>query len=125
MRRVPVVHGGGRAYERALREQPGEREGEVAPRFELALEATRRPALRARYDALGRGFVDFTAGLLGAAGAAEPHCAARRLVAWCDGVLFNATAGAGQADPPDSGELRAQLGVLLEALLNVPAADRR
>jgi hypothetical protein len=103
---VPVVHGGGRAYERALREQPGEREGEVAPRFELALEATRRPAPRARYDALGRGYGDLAAGLLGAAGAA-------------------ATAGAGQADPPDAGELRAQIGVLLEALLNAPVADRR
>ncbi|WP_269856084.1 TetR/AcrR family transcriptional regulator [Streptomyces sp. RPT161] len=91
-------------------------------RLELALEATRRPELRVRYDALGQGFIDLAADLLAAAGAAAPRRAARRLVAWCDGILFNATAGSGRADSPDPLELREQVNALLDALLGLEAS---
>ncbi|MCQ4042718.1 TetR/AcrR family transcriptional regulator [Streptantibioticus rubrisoli] len=86
-------------------------------RLELALEATRRPELRAHYDSLGQTFIDLAANLLAATGAADPQRAARRLVAWCDGILFNATAGSGRANPPDRTELREQVSALLDALL--------
>ncbi|CAM5657801.1 MULTISPECIES: TetR/AcrR family transcriptional regulator [Streptomyces] len=86
-------------------------------RLELALEATRRPELRVRYDALGQGFIGLTADLLAAAGAADPLHAAHRLVAWSDGILFNATAGSGRANPPGRAELREQADALLNALL--------
>ncbi|MDF3294280.1 TetR/AcrR family transcriptional regulator [Streptomyces silvisoli] len=91
-------------------------------RLELALEATRRPELRAHYDSLGHGFVDLAADLLASAGAADPWRAARRLVAWCDGILFNATAGSGRASPPDRAELREQAETLLAALLGPNAS---
>jgi hypothetical protein len=90
-------------------------------RLELALEATRRPELRVRYDTLGQGFISLAADLLAAAGAADPLLAARRLVAWSDGILFNATAGSGRAAPPGHHELHEQTVALLNALLGPEA----
>ena len=45
----------------------------VRARFELALEATRRPELRAAYDEMGRRFRAEAARLLAAGGSAEPE----------------------------------------------------
>lgn len=86
-------------------------------RFELALEAGRRPELRARYDSLGGGFVEMVRALLAGAGCPDPDRRARYLVSWCEGILFNATAGAGQADPPSAADLRAEVDLLLGAVL--------
>ncbi|WP_037577486.1 TetR/AcrR family transcriptional regulator [Phaeacidiphilus oryzae] len=86
-------------------------------RLELALEAGRRPELRARYDALGAGFRGMAERLLCAAGAAEPGWAAERLVAWCDGVLFHAVAGAGAERGRSEASLRQEVETMLTALL--------
>lgn len=86
-------------------------------RFELALEAGRRPELRERYDKLGSGFVGMVAALLADAGCPDPQRRARYLVSWCEGILFNATAGAGQADPPTAEDLTVQVDLLLAGLL--------
>lgn len=89
----------------------------TAARFELALEAGRRPELRARYNSLGSGFVQAVAALLTAAGCPAPDRRARYLVSWCEGILFNATAGAGQANPPSAEDLAVEVGLLLTAVL--------
>ncbi|MBB4924659.1 TetR/AcrR family transcriptional regulator [Kitasatospora kifunensis] len=87
-------------------------------RFELALEATRRPELRATYDRAGLRFTAQLAQLLAFAGSPDPHRHALDLVRWCEGVLFYAVAGAGQAHVPSRAELWAQVGHYLDALLD-------
>ncbi|MFJ1793033.1 TetR/AcrR family transcriptional regulator [Kitasatospora griseola] len=87
-------------------------------RIELALEAARRPELRSVYDRLGAGFVDVAVHLLRACGSTDPAADARRLVRWCDGVLFNGTAGGGHANPPGRTELAADADRYLAALLD-------
>jgi DNA-binding transcriptional regulator YbjK len=88
----------------------------VLARFELAFEATRRPELRAAYDDMGRGFRTQAAGLLAAAGAADPDSSAWTLIAWMEGTAFYALAGAGAAAPPSLAALRAQLIRLLAGM---------
>ncbi|MFI9363903.1 TetR/AcrR family transcriptional regulator [Kitasatospora sp. NPDC053057] len=87
-------------------------------RLELALEATRRPELRAVYDRLGARFARIAADLLAAAGSTAPEADARRLIRWCDGVLFNATAGSGHWQVPMPEELRVDIDRYLAALLD-------
>jgi hypothetical protein len=86
-------------------------------RYELALEATRRPALRAAYDQAGRAYREHAAGLLAAAGSADPARHARLLVAWAEGVMFDTIAGAGGDPAPTPEELRATMTDLLTAIL--------
>ncbi|MBV6699638.1 TetR/AcrR family transcriptional regulator [Kitasatospora aureofaciens] len=89
-------------------------------RIELALEAARRPELRDVYDRLGARFLDVAALLLARCGSPEPAADARRLIRWCDGVLFNATAGSGHGHPPTSAELQDDVARYLTALLARP-----
>ncbi|MFF3561282.1 TetR/AcrR family transcriptional regulator [Streptomyces sp. NPDC002574] len=86
-------------------------------RLELALEATRRPELRAVYDTAGRAFRDQLEVMLRAVGSAEPERHARALLAWCDGVLFHSVAGAASASPPSEAELRANALDVLRGML--------
>jgi DNA-binding transcriptional regulator YbjK len=86
-------------------------------RYELALESTRRPALRALYDEASQPFRGPAAAMLAAAGSAEPQRHAKMLIAWCEGVQFDAVAGAGAATPPGEAELRAGLEELLRGML--------
>ena len=95
--------------------EPDQRQRFLA-RLELAFEATRRPELRAAYDEMGRGFRDQAAALLAAAGSAEPDSAAWMLVAWIEGTLFYALAGAGGAAVPSAATLRDRLTRLLAGL---------
>jgi hypothetical protein len=85
-------------------------------RFELALEARRRPELRAAYDELGRGFRDSAAALLGQAGSAQPERDAWTLVAWIEGIAFYTLAGAGATSPPAPEQLTAELSRLLAGM---------
>ena len=85
-------------------------------RFELALEATRRPELRAAYDEMGRAFRVQAVRLLAAAGSAHPERAAWTLIAWVEGTAFYALAGAGGTAVPSLAELRAQVTNLLAGL---------
>jgi DNA-binding transcriptional regulator YbjK len=85
-------------------------------RFELALEANRRPELRELYDRTGAGFGALATELLARAGVPEPSRQAPRLVRWCEGVLFYTTVGAGGAHVPELAELRADVARYLAAL---------
>ncbi|WP_308164252.1 TetR/AcrR family transcriptional regulator [Nonomuraea sediminis] len=64
-------------------------------RYELALEATRRPELRTIYDKAGRLFRDPVVPMLAAAGSRDPVRHARQLVAFGEGIMFDAIVGAG------------------------------
>ncbi|MGF1429958.1 TetR/AcrR family transcriptional regulator [Kitasatospora sp. LaBMicrA B282] len=86
-------------------------------RFELALEATRRPELRAVYDRLGADFLVQAAQLLTFAGSPAPQQHAGALIRWCEGVLFYSVAGAGQDRAPGRDELRAEAEQYLTGLL--------
>ncbi|MBB6173326.1 hypothetical protein HNR23_003386 [Nocardiopsis mwathae] len=90
-------------------------------RFELALEANRRPELREVYDRLGLRFRTMAAELLTRLGSADPERQARSLLSWTDGILFNFLAGADSARHPSYGELHADATEFLRALL-APAA---
>ncbi|MFJ4190950.1 TetR/AcrR family transcriptional regulator [Kitasatospora sp. NPDC089509] len=87
-------------------------------RLELALEANRDQALRARYDELGSGFRGFAAALLTAAGSPDGERRALYLMAWCDGVLFHMAAGAGRTHPPTRDELREQVELMIRTLID-------
>jgi AcrR family transcriptional regulator len=94
---------------------PGARQ-RVLARFELALEATRRPELRAAYDQMGRAIRAQVVRLLAAAGSAHPERDAWTLIASVEGTAFYALAGAGGAAVPSRDELRAQVTGLLASL---------
>ncbi|MEV0586130.1 TetR/AcrR family transcriptional regulator [Nonomuraea sp. NPDC050310] len=83
-------------------------------RYELALEATRRPELREIYDRAGARFRDPAVALLAAAGFPDPVRQARQVVSYCEGVLFDAIVGAGAE--PSVEDLRAGLAELLTGL---------
>jgi hypothetical protein len=101
--------------------EPGARR-RVLARFELALEATRRPELRAAYDEMGRAFRAEAVRLLATSGSADPERDAWTLIAWMEGTAFYALAGAGATAAPARDVLRAQLAGLLTTM--IPAADR-
>ncbi|MEJ8653883.1 TetR/AcrR family transcriptional regulator [Streptomyces sp. MS1.AVA.3] len=86
-------------------------------RYELALEATRRPELRAVYDGAGRAFREPVVAMLAAAGSADPERHALSVVAWCDGVLFSCTAGQFHAAVPTRDALRTSCTELLDGML--------
>ena len=88
----------------------------VRARFELALEANRRPELRAAYDEMGQRFRAEAARLLAASGSAEPERDAWTLIAWLEGTAFYALAGAGTTAAPPLDVLRDQLARLLARL---------
>ncbi|MET8339432.1 TetR/AcrR family transcriptional regulator [Streptosporangium canum] len=84
-------------------------------RYELALEATRRPELRKIYDEAGARFRALAVELLAAAGSADPVRHGRQLVAFGEGVMFDAIAGAGTEPTPD--DLRRGAEELLRGML--------
>jgi len=98
---------------------PGARR-RVLARFELALEATRRPEMRAAYDEMGRAIRAQVVQLLATAGSAHPERDAWTLIAWVEGTAFYALAGAGGAAAPARDVLQAQLAELLATM--IPAA---
>ncbi|MFF7248436.1 TetR/AcrR family transcriptional regulator [Embleya sp. NPDC008237] len=86
-------------------------------RYELALEATRRPELRTVYDEAGAVFRGAAAAMLAALGSPAPERHGRFLVAWCEGVMFDAIAGAGWATPPSRADIRVGVTELLAGML--------
>ncbi len=90
------------------------RERQLA-RYELALEATRRPELRTVLAAAGAGLRAMTAERFAAAGVTEPQDRADDFAAFLDGLIFGQIAGAGTRQLTPAG-LRATIGVLLTAL---------
>lgn len=67
-------------------------------RYELALEANRRPELRRVFVAAGARFRTDAEAMLAAAGAADPPAQAPLLVAYLDGLIFDHLAGAGSLE---------------------------
>jgi DNA-binding transcriptional regulator YbjK len=90
-------------------------------RYELALEATRRPELREIYDAAGRRFRDPAVALLAALGSRDPVRHARQLVAFGEGLMFDAIAGAGAT--PTLNELIEAMRDLLAGMLDTTAPN--
>ncbi|MFE4669239.1 TetR/AcrR family transcriptional regulator [Streptomyces sp. NPDC056716] len=86
-------------------------------RYELALEATRRPELRAYYDATGAVFRAQLAALVSAMGSTAPDRHALSLVAWTDGLMFSCAAGSFSAEVPGLAEVRAGLRELVTGML--------
>lgn len=86
-------------------------------RYELALEATRRPELRAFFDATGARFRDQLTALVGGLGSTDPARHTLSLIAWGDGLLFSCVAGSFGAEVPSLEEVRAGLRELLEGML--------
>lgn len=94
------------------------RERQLA-RYELALEATRRPELRQALVASGATIRAVVASQLAAAGVREPQSRAADFVAFLDGLLFDQIAGAGARDLA-SADLRAAIDTLLTAVTQRP-----
>ncbi|MFJ5723671.1 TetR/AcrR family transcriptional regulator [Streptomyces sp. NPDC093149] len=86
-------------------------------RYELALEATRRPELREFFDATGRQFREPLSALMTAAGSAEPERHTLSLVAWCEGLMFSCAAGSFHRSVPTEEELRTGFTELLRGML--------
>lgn len=97
------------------------RREQALARFELALEATRRPELRAIYDDAGVTFREPARGLMAALGAADPDRAGRTFIAFSEGILFDSVAGAGSRAVPTREEIRAGLLELFRGMLMEPA----
>ena len=90
------------------------RERQLA-RYELALEATRRPELRQALVTAGAAIRAIVAGQFAAAGARQPDQRAADFVAFLDGLLFDQIAGAG-ARKLTSADLRGAIRALLAAV---------
>ncbi|MFF7732226.1 TetR/AcrR family transcriptional regulator [Streptomyces sp. NPDC007984] len=86
-------------------------------RYELALEATRRPELRAFFDATGARFRDQLTALVTGMGSTDPARHTLSLIAWADGLMFSCVAGSFGADTPSLDEVRTGLRELLEGML--------
>ncbi|XMN10493.1 TetR/AcrR family transcriptional regulator [Streptomyces griseobrunneus] len=89
-------------------------------RFELSLEATRRPELRADLETAGLSARSRATTLLASLGAPHPEQAADLLVAWTDGLLYDRLAGAPAASrpAPDMAELTPFVRRMLAAVLS-------
>ncbi|MFI1755545.1 TetR/AcrR family transcriptional regulator [Streptomyces sp. NPDC020571] len=86
-------------------------------RYELALEATRRPELRAHFDTAGARFREQLGALVTAMGSAEPARHVLSLVAWADGLMFSCVAGTFHAEVPSLQAVRSGLRELLDGML--------
>ncbi|WP_030147494.1 TetR/AcrR family transcriptional regulator [Streptomyces sp. NRRL S-455] len=86
-------------------------------RYELALEATRRPELRAYFDATGARFREQLAALVAGMGSTDPARHTLSLIAWADGLMFSCVAGSFGAEVPSLEEVRAGLRELLGGML--------
>ena len=96
------------------------RERQLA-RYELALEATRRPELRQALVASGAAIRAVVASQFAAAGIREPRSRAADFVAFLDGLVFDQTAGAGARNLTRT-DLRAAIGALLAAVTGLGEA---
>ncbi|NBE55926.1 TetR/AcrR family transcriptional regulator [Streptomyces boluensis] len=100
----------------ALRRTLTEHRELAVSRYELALEATRRPELRAFYDELGAQFRQALEAMLTSVGSAAPERHTLSLLAWCEGLMFSCAAGSYHAETPSLEELRTDLGELLRGM---------
>ncbi|MFF0433420.1 TetR/AcrR family transcriptional regulator [Streptomyces sp. NPDC004327] len=95
----------------------------LVSRYELALEATRRPELRAFFDTAGSVFHTPLVAMLRAAGSPAPERHALSLIAWCEGLMFSCAAGSFTAAVPSLAELRTGFDELLRGMLGGDSDD--
>jgi AcrR family transcriptional regulator len=93
------------------------RREQLLARFELALEATRRPELRAIYDSAGSTFREPARALMTALGTPDPDRHSRSFIAWCEGLMFDSVAGAGNRAVPSRLEIRDGLRELFHGMM--------
>ncbi|MET9433086.1 TetR family transcriptional regulator [Streptomyces sp. NPDC006551] len=89
----------------------------LVSRYELALEATRRPELRRFFDSAGSVFHGPLIAMMGNAGSPEPERHALSLIAWCEGLMFSCAAGSFHSSVPSREELRRGFKELLRGML--------
>ncbi|MFE5509859.1 TetR/AcrR family transcriptional regulator [Streptomyces sp. NPDC056529] len=89
----------------------------LVSRYELALEATRRPELRSFFDRAGAVFHGPLTAMMAAAGSTAPERHALSLIAWSEGLMFSCAAGSFHSAVPDLAELRTGIDELLRGML--------
>ncbi|MFE7516369.1 TetR/AcrR family transcriptional regulator [Streptomyces sp. NPDC057540] len=89
----------------------------LVSRYELALEATRRPELRSFFDAAGAAFHTPLIAMMKAAGSPEPERHALSLIAWTEGMMFSCAVGSFHAAVPSRADLRTGFDELLRGIL--------
>ncbi|MFJ4338715.1 TetR/AcrR family transcriptional regulator [Streptomyces sp. NPDC088915] len=92
----------------------------LVSRYELALEATRRPELRSFFDRAGAVFHGPLTAMMAAAGSVAPERHALSLIAWSEGLMFSCAAGSFHASVPSRAELRTGVDELLRGMLGGP-----
>ncbi|MFC9735559.1 TetR/AcrR family transcriptional regulator [Streptomyces roseolus] len=92
----------------------------LVSRYELALEATRRPELRGFFDRAGAAFHGPVIAMMRGAGSPSPERHALSLIAWCEGLMFSCAVGSFHAAPPSREELRTGFDELLRGMLPGP-----
>ncbi|MFC8507962.1 TetR/AcrR family transcriptional regulator [Streptomyces sp. NPDC057411] len=105
------------ALARALHRYLTDHRSLLVSRYELALEATRRPELRTFFDSAGSVFHGPVTAMMAAAGSPAPERHALSLIAWCEGLMFSCAAGSFHAAVPGLDELRTGFAELLRGLL--------
>ncbi|MEU8759394.1 TetR/AcrR family transcriptional regulator [Streptomyces sp. NPDC048659] len=101
----------------ALHRYLGDHRRLLVSRYELALEATRRPELRAFFDSAGSVFHGPVVAMMAAAGSPAPERHALSLIAWCEGLMFSCAAGSFHKAVPPLAELRIGFEELLRGML--------
>lgn len=101
----------------ALHARIGRSTPRLKARFELALEATRVPELRTEYDRAGLATRSELTDVLLNLGTPHAPQKANVLIAWLDGIMFDAVAGLGNQAPPTKRELAGSLAPALTLLL--------
>ncbi|MEV4945800.1 TetR/AcrR family transcriptional regulator [Streptomyces sp. NPDC053755] len=91
--------------------------GLLVSRYELALEATRRPELRSFFDSAGAAFHGPLIAMMTDAGSPAPERHALSLIAWCEGLMFSCAAGSFHSSVPSRAELRTGFAELLRGML--------
>ncbi|WOX25643.1 TetR/AcrR family transcriptional regulator [Streptomyces solicathayae] len=89
----------------------------LVSRYELALEATRRPELRSFFDRAGAAFHGPVIAMMTQAGSPTPERHALSLIAWCEGLMFSCAAGSFHSAVPSLEELRTGFAELLRGML--------
>lgn len=89
----------------------------LVSRYELALEATRRPELRTFFDTAGSAFHGPLIAMMANAGSPSPERHALSLIAWCEGLMFSCAAGSFHSAVPSRAELRIGFDELLRGML--------
>ena len=95
-----------------------DRPDDLVARYELSLEASRQPELRAAIDAGGRQLRALLAQLLDGLGVPNPSEAAWPVAAMMDGLLYDRVAGAGATLSPEAFEaaVRRSVTALIDGL---------